>query len=491
MNNEQMGAHVQAQLTKAQQLQAAGRRSEAVAVLRQMLTLQANGTFWGNVAQMLLQAADLDSALVAARKFVTTCPDNVQAKSLLANVLGDVGQLDEAVSLATKVAKHFSQVPLAHYSLGVLLSKAGRIKTARDSFSKSVSLDPDNALALEYLAYLDNGESTEKLLEQINAAFGHHGRGDPSGNAALHYSRATLLERQEKWDDAFDAYEAGAQLMKGNARLDLSAMERYIGRLKQTFSASFFEKNTARRHDNARPVFIVGMPRSGTTLVESVLASHSKVSAGGETALLGIATMPFGSFEPQDIARINDEIAAGQKPWSTMGQALQQLHNDRHGTRGRVTEKNLGHHLLLGVISMIAAGAQVIYCKRDPVATAWSCYKTRFMRGNGWSYDFPSIARYQQLYARTMAHWQNVLPGAPILELEYEDLVSKPSEIIPQILAHAGLTFEAACLSPHKSGMAVSTASLTQVRQPIHTSANLAWERYESRLAPYLDELRR
>ena len=87
MNNEQMGAHVQAQLTKAQQLQAAGRRSEAVAVLRQMLTLQANGTFWGNVAQMLLQAADLDSALVAARKFVTTCPDNVQAKSFLAIAL--------------------------------------------------------------------------------------------------------------------------------------------------------------------------------------------------------------------------------------------------------------------------------------------------------------------------------------------------------------------------------------------------------------------
>lgn len=491
MTNDQVTANVQTKLATIRQLQAAGRRDEAVSALREMHRLNAGGAFWGNVAQMQMQLADLDGAYVSARKFAATCPENVNAKSLLANVLADIGQLDKAVPLATEVTKHFPELPVAHYSLGVFLARQGQIEKARQSFSKTLSLQPDNALALEYLAYLTAIDSVDSVLERIDVAVGWRRQGDdPNAEAALHYARARLLERQQAWDDAFDAYEAGARCMKRITKTNLPGMERYIGRLKQSFSERFFEDNADRRHQNPRPIFIVGMPRSGTTLVESVLASHSKVTAGGETAQLGVATMPFGSFEPPDLAKIETRIAAGEKPWSTMGQALRQLHNDRHGARGRVTEKNLGHHFLLGVIAMIAAGARIIYCERDPVATAWSCFKTRFTRGNAWSYDFPSIAGYQRLYAETMNHWSKVLPDAPILNIAYEDLVSRPAETIPTILEHAGLDFQDACLEPHKSDMAVSTASLTEVRQPIHGSANLAWKRYESRLSSYLDELR-
>ena len=267
-------------------------------------------------------------------------------------------------------------------------------------------------------------------------------------------------------------------------------MERYVERLKKSFSNEFFEKNSALTYRNKRPVFIVGMPRSGTTLVESVLAAHSSVVAGGETALVGLATMEFGSFEPPDLARADAEIAKGRNPWATMGKELERLQKVRFGKRPRETEKNLGHHFFLGVIAMIAGGAPIIYCKRDPVATAWSCYKTRFSRGNGWSYDFTSIAHYQRLYADLMQHWQSVLPGSRILEVEYEDLVAHPDELIPRIIAHAELKFEDACLSPHRSGMPVLTASLTQVRDPIHTGAIRAWQHYEPWLAPYVDDLR-
>ena len=267
-------------------------------------------------------------------------------------------------------------------------------------------------------------------------------------------------------------------------------MDRFVERLKRSFSKEFFTENSAQRYKNKQPVFIVGMPRSGTTLVESVLAAHSGVVAGGETTLLRMATISSGSFEPVDLARIEAGTADGQTPWRNMGQELKRLFKERFGLGSRVTEKNLGHHFLLGAVAMIAADAPIIYCRRNAVATAWSCYKTRFLRGNGWSYDFNSIAHYQRLYADLMAHWQTVLPGTPILEVQYEDLVAHPNQVIPKILAHVDLDFEKACLSPHKADMAVITASLAQVRQPIYADANMAWQHYEPWLAPYLDDLR-
>ncbi len=490
MKNDQVSSHIQAQLQNAQQLMATGRRDEAISGLRELRKTKAGGTFWGNVAQLQMQLSDLDGALVSAQKFVTTCPQDMQAKSLLANVLADIGRLKQALPLAKAVAKHFPKLPAAHFSLGLFQARHGDIEGARESFLKAVYVQPHHALALEYLAYLSKEDPSDSLLEQIESAIPWHEGKNRNDQAALHYARARLLERKGSWDEAFDAYEAGAGIMRGALKQNLPGMERYIDRLKGSFSTQFFEDNARLRNDNPRPIFIVGVPRSGTTLVESVLASHSKVTAGGETAQLGVVTASYGSFEPPDLARINAAVAAGENPWSSMGRALRQIHNDRYGARGRVTDKNLGHHFFLGVIAMIAAGAKIIYCERDPVATAWSCFKTRFTRGNPWSYDFPSIARYQRLYADIMQHWNEVLPDAPILSVAYEDLVGRPDEIVPAMLDHVNLEFQAACLEPHKAKMAVMTASLTEVRRPIYSDANKAWQRYESKLSPYLDELR-
>lgn len=491
VNNDQTIAHINAELQNAHQLLATGRRDEAISGLRKLSKSNAGGPFWANIAQLQMQAADLDGALVSARKFVSTCPGNVQAKSLLANVLADIGCLDEAVPLAQEVAKHFPQLPVAHFSLGLFMARHGEIEGARQSFARALSLQPHHALALEYLAYLTQDKAADSLMAQIDAAIQLQRAGqNRHDHAALHYARARLLEREEQWDEAFDSYEAGAGIMRSASKQNLPAMERYVGRLKESFSAQFFSDNAARRHGNPRPIFIVGIPRSGTTLLESVLAAHSKVSAGGETTQLGVVTAAYKSFEPPDLARIETAIAAGENPWSSLGQALRQIHNDRYGARGRVTEKNLGQHFFLGVVAMIAAGARIIYCERDPVASAWSCFKTRFTRGNGWSYDFPSIAHYQRLYRDIMTHWNEVLPDAPILNVAYEDLVSRPAEIVPTILEHANLEFQEACLEPHKSNMAVMTASLTEVRKPIYKDANMAWKHYESRISPYLDELR-
>lgn len=487
--NQATSAHLQAELNKAHHLLVSGRRPDAIAVLRPMLKMQASGTFWGNVSLLLMRAADYDSSVAAARKFVAASPGNVDAMSLLANVLANIGKLDEAIALAAKVVKKLPNSPDTHYNLGIYLSRNGEIRRATKSFSEAVSRDPDHALSLEYMAYLDKGESTDLVLRQINDCLSRIEPGNTAGRSALLYGKAVLLDRQQDPDQAFAAYEAGAELMNSAAQIDLSEVEDYVSGLKKSFTEEFFAANADHRFENRRPVFIVGVPRSGTTLVESVLASHSKVTAGGETKLLGLATMRCERFGPRDIARIHDQVSAGKKPWAEMGRELLRLQNQRYGRKGRVTEKNLGHHFLMGAISMMASGARIIYCTRDPVATAWSCFRVRFSNGNGWSYDFGSIARYQRLYRNLMSHWQRVLPESSILELAYEDLVSDPATTIPKILSHADLALEPACLTPHRAKMPVITASVTQVRQPIQTAPINAWRKYQSHLAPYLDEL--
>lgn len=489
VSDQPMSEPIQTELSKAHQLLVSGSRADAIDILRALLKSTAAGPFFGSVALLLMRAADYDASVVAARKFVAGSPGDIEAMSLLANVLATVGNLDESIALAGKVCKRLPNNSDAHYNLGIYLSRDGNTERAKRSFLEAVSLNPDHALALEYIAYLNPVESAGLVLERIEDCVSRSKPDDVARQAALQYGKAVLLERQQDWDQAFAAYSTGAELMTGIARTELSSVERYVDGAKRSFSADFFQISASQRYENKRPVFIVGMPRSGTTLVESVFASHSDVTAGGETTLLGLATMRHDPFAPQNLARIASEIGNGKKPWADMGREFRRLQKQRYGKNGKITEKNLGHHFLLGVIAMIASGARIIYCTRDPVATAWSCYKTRFSSGNGWSYDFGSIARYQRLYRDVMSHWQAVLPDSPVLEVAYEELVGDPARTIPGMLEHAGLAMEPACLTPHRAKMPVMTASVMQVREPIRTDANLAWRHYEAHLAPFLADL--
>ncbi|MCO4812875.1 MAG: sulfotransferase [Gammaproteobacteria bacterium] len=481
-SDDQMAAHVGTRLAEAQQLVGFGKRSDALAVLRGMLPLKATGAFWGAVAQQLFQLSDLAGAEKAARNFQKGCPGDEKAALGLSMILADAGKLREALSFAQRALTLQPDDPVAHYCMGLILSRENKIKSALKHFQKAVEIRPDHSDALEYIAYLSKGAPEQGDLRAIDDALASNVHAGRPGEAALWYARAAWLERGGDFDDAFSAYEEGARLMRAQSSFGITALERYVDRLKLSFSESFFTASQKHAYPNKSPIFIVGVPRSGTTLVETSIAAHSKVSSAGETTLVSLATMPYGSFEPVDLARINAELERGGNPWSEMGLVLKKSYADRVGRNRRVTEKNLGNHFLLGAIAMIASRAPIIYCVRDPAATAWSSFKTRFRTGNEWSYDFDSIVRYQELYGELMKHWQETLPGNPIFEVRYEDLVSRPEEVIPAVLSHAGLKFESRCLSPHEASLPVMTASMAEVRQPIHTASISGWRRYESQL---------
>lgn len=481
-SNDQMAAHVRTRLAEAQRLVGLGKRSEALAVLRGMLPLKAMGTFWGAVAQQLFQLSDFAGAEKAARNFQKACPGDDKAALGLSMILADAGKLREALSFAQEALKLQPDDPVAHYCMGLILSRDNRIKSALKRFRRAVEIRPDYTDALEYIAYFSKDAPEQGDLQTIDDALASNAHKGQAGEAALWYARAAWLERGGNYDDAFSAYEEGARLMRAQRNLSITPMEGYVNRLKSSFSESFFTANQKHVYPNKSPIFVVGVPRSGTTLVETAIAAHSKVSSAGETTLVNLATLSYGSFEPVNLAQISAKLERGENPWMEMGLALKKSYADRVGRNRRVTEKNLGNHFLLGAIAIIASKAPIIYCVRDPAATAWSSFKTRFRSGNEWSYDFDSIVRYQELYSELMKHWQETLPGNPIFEVRYEDLVSRPKEVIPAVLSHAGLKFEHRCLSPHEASLPVMTASMAEVRQPIHTESISGWRRYEPQL---------
>ena len=186
--------------------------------------------------------------------------------------------------------------------------------------------------------------------------------------------------------------------------------------------------------------------------------------------------------------RLEDDVTMGHKPWTDLGVEFQRLQAHRFGEDAQVSEKNLGHHFLLGAAALLSAGAKIIYCTRHPGATAWSCFKTRFSTGNGWSYDLNNIKRYQDEYDRLMQHWLTVLPKGSILEVGYEDVIQQPERSIRRLLSDLQLDFEGACLEPHKSKQPVLTASAAQVRQPLYSEANRSFKNYQQFLPPSWQE---
>jgi Tfp pilus assembly protein PilF len=473
-------AQIRELLGQAERMTALGNRAEAIRILRGMLSIQATGEFWGAVAQHLFALGDLQGAEQAARKFMADSADTAHARLMLAMILGEAGKSHEALPLATNAVKKLPDNAAAQYGLGLLLARDSQFDAARSAFQRALKIDPGHADALEYLGNLGGGDEDLAAIDQALDSSAHEGQ---VGEAAILYGKAKILERRQDFEHAIAAYDHGATIMRSLRAPNLDAMQAYVERLKASFTPDYFERHRRHAYPNKLPIFIVGVPRSGTTLVETSLAAHPQVSSAGESTILRLATLSFKSFEPKDLDKIDALIADGANPWSEMGVALKKGYADRVGRGRRVTEKNLGHHFLLGAVSLIASGAPIIYCRRDAAATAWSCYKTRFTSGNEWSYDFDSILRYQALYADLMQHWQSVLPEGTILEVDYEDLVSRPGDVIPAIVEHAKLKFHRGCLSPEKAKTSVRTASMTEVRKPIHTDAVSGWRRYEPWLA--------
>jgi hypothetical protein len=290
----------------------------------------------------------------------------------------------------------------------------------------------------------------------------------------LHYTMAKALEDLERYGDAFHHLLCGSALKRSTVRYDEAGELELMERIAACFDAERMLQFAGSGDPSQAPVFVIGMPRSGTTLVEQIIASHPDVQALGERTDLGEEILACRAPYPQMIrsAAPEDLRAIGAGYLRRIGPI----------EKARVTDKMPANFMCAGMIALILPNAKIVHVRRDPVDTCLSCFSQLFTFGNPHTYDLGELGRYYRAYERLMEHWRSVIPAGVMLEVRYEDVVADLETQARAIVQHTGLAWDERCLSFHRTKRAVRTASMTQVRQPIYTGSVGRHARYGGRL---------
>ncbi|MEJ2452406.1 MAG: sulfotransferase [Gammaproteobacteria bacterium] len=286
---------------------------------------------------------------------------------------------------------------------------------------------------------------------------------------------------------SFEYYRQGNALKRATLDYSIGQDRELFAAIKQTVTSEFLQRHAGTGCDDATPIFIIGMPRSGTTLTEQILASHSQVHGAGELNelkfLIERACESHTQEFPQGLLGLNKtELSAIASTY------LERLHAYAPGAP-RITDKMPHNFLYLGLIHLLFPKAKIIHCLRNPMDNALSIYRALFARSHAYAYDLEELGQYYHLYQDLMAHWRELMPGG-FYELRYEDLVSDQETQTRRLLDYCELPWEDACLEFYQTSRVVRTASLAQVRQPMHRNSVEAWRRFERQLQPFVQALR-
>ena len=306
----------------------------------------------------------------------------------------------------------------------------------------------------------------------------------------LHFAVAKAYADLERHREAFDHMLRGNKLKRGKIEYDEPANLALFDEIIGTVTKKLMREKKGQGASSKVPVFILGMPRSGTTLVEQILSSHPQVFGAGELREMHEVTQamrrpdgsewPFPGFVPSMTAK---ELRAFGEEYVRRVQALAP-------EASRVTDKMPSNFYYVGLIHLAMPNARIIHTMRDPIDTCLSCFSKLFSHEQNHTYDLGELGRFYRAYERLMAHWREILPKGVMIDVRYEDVVADLETQARRIIAHAGLEWDEACLAFHRNKRPVKTASATQVRRPIYKSSIGRWKPYEDLLAPLLKELR-
>lgn len=368
----------------------------------------------------------------------------------------------------------------ACFGLGLSLLATSRLADARDAFAAAIRVQPDCVEAYHLLSTLRRCGPEDPLLAACEALKPRVASMPPMRQARYGFALGKMREDVGRFDAAFAAYAAGNAARASLFRLDESGEARRVAAVCSGFTARRLSTVPLEPAAARQPLFVVGVPRSGTTLVEQILASCAGVYGAGEVDdLQAVLREQLGSPEPWD--------AIAALPSARL-RALGQAYVDRLWRRAPearcIVNKMPANFRFVGIIRMLLPQARIIHVLRDPMATCFSCY-TRLFAGDSmpYSYDLAALGRYYRNYAEIIRHWRSVAPDA-MLDLRYEDLVSNPAREARRLLAYAGLPWDARCLEFHRNPRVVETASRAQVRRPIYRDSVDRWKHFEAHLEP-------
>lgn len=412
-------------------------------------------------------------------------PRNPAIRILLGRTLSQDGRLDEAREQFTRALELGDPSGGAAIGLGGVHEDQGDRRAAADVYSRLLSRDPANPEALAGLLAVAEGEVLEGALQMGGARL--EGAADPQ-DAVIGYALGKALARLGRPDAAFGAWAAANRLRrKAAGAFDRQGFNARIDRLTEIFSPAFFTERRGWGDPSARPVFIVGLPRSGTTLTEQVLASHPEAHGAGELDFL------------TDLATgAPDRLGRPDPPWPDAALELQPAHIDAiakdylrrvdalaPGSALRVVDKQPLNFWHLGLVALAFPNARVIHCERDLRDNGLSIFAENFTPEQRWAADLGDIAHYWRGYRRLMRHWRTT-DALRSLDVAYENLVGDLEGQARRLLDFAGLAWDPSVLRFHEQDRAIQTPSRWQVRTPLYTSSSGRWRDYERHIAPLI-----
>jgi len=477
--------HVDAHAGLGSALLALGRNEEAETHLGRAVALQPkHARAWGALAKARRALGRLDEAADALRRQVALAPDDVVAQTNLALVLKEMEDWAAAEAAYDRVLEMAPGNEAAILGKGVARNERGDYEAACRLLGPVVRAGCDEALVVQaYARAARNLGRPAEGVPYLVRAVERPGLSDDD-QRALCFELGHVHDALKDYDAAFGWFRRGNERVPKTTDLTPDLVERLIA----FFDADRFARLPRAPDPSELPLFIVGMPRSGTSLLEQILDAHPAVHGAGElNAILDLsAHLDTASHPPGRYPACLEGLSATDLEGMARTH-LGQLAALAPGA-ARVTDKMPHNFLHLGLITLLFPGARVIHSVRDPVDTCLSCYFQDFTKAHAYAADLGQLGRHYRAYLRMMAHWKEVLP-LPMKAVRYDALVADPEPVVRELLDFCGLPWDPACLAFHTSRRVVRTASQDQVRKPIYKSSVRRWARYESHLGPLLEAL--
>lgn len=474
---------------------------------------------WVLQARAAQRQNDFFSAADNARKALDVAPDRLDVQLVAAESLIYVGRIAQAIAALNDVKTSPNADDAAYRQLSALYTQLGRHEDAYLCAKKAQALAPNslNRLYLAASAAIAVGkmDEAETLLDQIILAAPEEGdiyynratlrkqtvksnhidelrarlRATPAGDhreAPICYALGKELEDIEDHERAFEAFARGAKARRARLSYNVSVDEKAAADIIETFDDKWAQ-SVSPGDAVEGPIFVLGLPRSGTTLVDRILSAHSNVASLGEVNdfAYGVVRAGYPAGGKEELIRnsANTDMAElGKAYWAAL--------RGYGENPDYLIDKTPANYLYLGLIAKALPNARIVHVRRHPMASGFAMFKTLFRMGYPFSYDLKDIGRYYLAYDALMSHWRRLFPGR-ILDVQYEELVDSQEAVSRKILEHCGLPWEEACIEFHRNTAPTATASAVQVRRPIYREARDLWRVHETALAPLADVLRK
>jgi Tfp pilus assembly protein PilF len=473
-----------------------GQTAKAVEILDQAIELAPqNPEYRAELGKQLIALDVPEKALQQAAIALALDPDTPTTLHTLGTVFSHTGEHQKALECYDLTARLLHERPRGkdslsaqwlanfHFNHGASLQFAGRLDAAEAAYEHAIQLQPHMFKAHSALSSLRRQTPACNHLTRLQALRANA----TSARDQLHLGHAIAkeLEDLEQYQEAFASLEWAKQRRAAEVRFSIDSQSEYFSSIERLFDRDLF-KTTRTCCDNPEPIFIVGMPRSGTTLVEQILASHSQVYTAGELQNFPLQVRRSTNAEPSEFLDITALSKSLELDLGKLGADYIASTRPRTGHTPHFIDKLPLNFFLLGLIHLALPNAKLICLRRDPMDTCLSNFRQLFavdFKPYQYNYNLLDCGRYYLLFDRLMRHWQTVMPGA-VHEVCYEALVADPEHVSRELLQHCGLRWEEQCLDFHQRSNSVATPSAVQVKQQIYTHSVNRWQRYGDALRP-------